>query len=37
MKLDREGKVNWRIVNNSQIMFAKMVTLTAPAKQDQIK
>ena len=34
MKLGREGKVNWRIVNNSQIMFAKMVTLTAPAKQD---
>ena len=34
MKLGRGGKVNRRIVNNSQIMFAKMATLTAPAKQD---
>ena len=35
MKPGREGKVDWsRIVNNSQIMFVKMVTLTAPAKQD---
>ena len=34
MKLGREGKVNRRIVNISQIMFVKMATLIAPAKQD---
>ena len=38
MKPGTGGKANrTRIVNSSQIMFVKMATLNAPAKQDQIK